>query len=122
MQHKQQGLTAISWLVIILIAGVLVLSVIKLLPTYLDNYTVASSLNSLKELPDLQQKDDDEIYRLIQTRFDINNISTVKAEEAEISRAEGAIAIYLDYEVRTSLLGNIDAVMVFSESVEIVAR
>jgi len=114
---RQEGLTAVSTIALIVLAGFLVLIVLKLAPVYLEYFNVASSVNSLKNEPDLGQKSKEEVYELLRRRFEINDVKRVKKDNVKISRAGTVTTIAVNYEVRIPLLGNVDFLVYFDKSV-----
>lgn len=114
---RQEGLTAVSTIALIVLAGFLVLIVLKLAPVYLEYFNVASSVNSLKNEPDLGQKSKEEVYELLRRRFEINDVKRVKKDNVKISRAGPVTTIAVNYEVRIPLLGNVDFLVTFIKNV-----
>ena len=114
--RQQQGLTAITTLVLIIIIGFMVLIVLKLAPVYLEYFNVAASVNSLKNDPDLGHKSKDDVYELLKRRFEINDVKRVKKDNVKISRASGSTTIAVNYEARVPLLGNVDFLVTFTKS------
>lgn len=115
--HKQKGMSLIGWLFIITTVGFYGLIIIKLLPLYIDNYTVKNILQDLQSKPEIVTSSESiataaKIY--IQKSFAMNNISSVKAEDIKITPASDGADIDASYEVRINMLGNIDAIVQFN--------
>jgi hypothetical protein len=119
---KQQGLTFISWLVILSVAGFLVLVGIKVAPVYLENYSVKSILESVKHEPFAARKSVRELKSMILKRLDINNIRTLTRDDISIKREKSKTIIRIAYEERRHIFYNASIVMVFDESVELTAN
>lgn len=115
--HKQKGMTAIGWLIVLGLIAFFVLTVLRLLPMYMEYSKVVTVLESVSNEPGLAKKTKSEILRLIGQRFDINDVSTVTAKQAVITREDGIVKIKMDYERREKFLGNIDIVGKFSKEV-----
>lgn len=117
--NRQQGLTMISMAVVIVMVGFIGLIGLRLFPVYLDNLKISSHLNSLAE--DLKTKNlsDREIMQGLSKRFSIDDVDSVTAENIFIERANGSINIAIEYEVRTSGVGNVDMVASFVEEVTV---
>ncbi len=119
---KQQGLTFISWLVILSVAGFMVMVGIKVAPVYLENYSVKTILNSVKNEPFSARKSVRELKGTIFKRFDMNNIRTLTYDDISIKREKSKTTIRIAYEARKHIFYNVSVVMVFDESVELTAN
>jgi hypothetical protein len=116
---KQQGLTFISWLVILSIAGFLLLIGIKITPVYLENYAVKSILETIKNDPLAARKSVRELRENILSRLDINHIRYVNKEHITIKRKKGLTRVQITYEERRHVIYNVFLVMTFDDFVEL---
>ena len=113
---KQKGLTLISLLVMISIAIFIVITVVKLVPSYIENFSVESSLVSIaSDINTKKIKPKDIKSRLIK-RLEFNNVKHITDENIMISGGEDQSTLSITYEVRKPILGNIDFVMKFNNS------
>jgi hypothetical protein len=119
---KQQGLTFISWLVILSVAGFFVLVGIKVAPVYIENFAVKSILESVQNEPFAARKSMRELKNLVLKRLDINNIRTLTRDDISIKREKSKTIIRIAYEERRHIVYNASIVMVFDESVELTAN
>ena len=110
---KQQGLTTISWLVLLAVLGVLLTAAFKLGPIYLDNYFVRASIDSLDN-EDVTKMTDSQIRRKISSFFHINNVRNVNSKQVKIVREKTRMKVSLNYEKRVGFMGNIDFVVMFT--------
>lgn len=120
--QKQKGMTAIGWLIVLGLIAFFVLTALRLIPMYLEFGKVNSVLESVANEPGLAGKTKSEIIKLIDKRFDINDVSTVSARDAKIVKEDGVVKIRMDYERREEFLGNIDVVGKFSKEVRAAGR
>ena len=67
---RQNGMTAIGWLIVLALIGFFVLLTLRMLPSYLEYYKVVSTLDSLKKEGTMSSPA--EIRRLIDRRFNIS--------------------------------------------------
>ena len=111
-RQYQNGMTAAGWLIIMAIVLVFMYLAIKLAPAYMEYFTIKSSLESVAEEADSRTSKSD-IERLISGRFSVNNIDIVEPEDIEIRDVTGGKALYLEYENRISLFGNVSALVEF---------
>jgi len=114
--RHQQGLTLISWMVVIAIALFFVMIGLKMVPTYLENYSIKQVLASVEQDRSLREMDRAELKRTILKRFKINSVYEFNRDDLKISKADDGLKISIDYEVRKPVVGNVAVVMTFSES------
>ena len=121
-RNKQQGLTFISLLVILVMVGIFVLVGIKITPVYMDHYAVKSTLESLKAEPLISRKPLRDIRTMLMRRLDVNNIYGLTKDEITIKRSGGVTKITVAYEERRSIVGNLSLVMTFEDSIELISN
>jgi hypothetical protein len=92
---------------------------LKLLPIYLDGYSVKSSLESIKSEHNVGKKSSLDIKRMLLKRLDINMVDEVTKDDIYIDKSRGSMIVEVDYEVRKKLLGNLDVVVSFYHSIEV---
>jgi len=113
----QRGAITLGKMINFVIWGFLLVILVRLTPLYVDYFTVVSVAKSVIEDDVLLRKGPVAMRQAINQRFRINNLRDVKPNEALLIRMgdknEG-IKLLLDYEVRTHLLGDLDAVLVFN--------
>jgi hypothetical protein len=120
--QKQKGLTFISWLVILIVAGFLVFVAIKITPVYIDHYAVKSVLETVKNDPLSARKSKKDIREMITKRLYVNNIRHVNRDHIKIERSGKKTKIRVAYEESRHIVYNISLVMTFEDSVEFSAN
>jgi len=115
-------MTMISWLVVLIMIGFFVMVGLRVVPVYLEHYSIKNILFSLKEEPFVSRKPIGEIRSMLIRRFDINSITNIDRDQVKVRRAGGVTTIELNYEQRRPVAGNMDVIMTFSESLELVAN
>lgn len=116
---SQRGIGGLAFLVILILIGVVAVMGMRIAPMYVEHFTVHSTLEGLKDDPDVKQMSPVEIRQGIERRFDINNITAVRKKDLKIRREKNTTIIEVAYEVRKPLVGNLDVVGNFSERVEL---
>ena len=124
MKHpfRQQGASTISILIAVLFFASLLTLVIKLGPAYLDDYTVQGALEGLDGEEGLSQMTPADVRRLITKRLSVNNVDGFNAKDIKIEKDGDVVTISLDYEVRTHVVSNVDAVINFSHFYELTGQ
>lgn len=119
LPRRQGGMTMISWMLVIGIAVFFVVLGIKLIPTYIENYSVRMVLAAVAE--DRQAKDwtPNQIRDSIIKRLKINGVYDFDRKAIHIKKEGHKVRIDVAYEVRKNMAGNIDAVMSFKEQVDL---
>jgi len=116
--HRQQGLTAITITLILVLVGLFAMIVIRLFPIYMEHFSVAAHLENLSEEAGIKKKTNAEILRTLNKRFSIDDVKHVSDDDIFIERnKDGSMVIAIEYEVRTPALGNIDMVVSFVDEV-----
>ena len=117
--HNQKGITAISMAILLVIGAFFVMLGLKLVPIYIENFKVRAHLEKMQKDPELRNVSEDEIIKKLFRRFDIDDVEHVKQDDVTLDKEANKLIIHVDYEVRTSTIGNIDLVASFSEKAEI---
>lgn len=119
-QHRQQGLTLITWVIIMAILGLLVVVTLRLFPIYTNAFKVKGVLESLTEENRIYEMDRASILKLVDKRININMVDGFDHEHFSITlRDNGNKVFRIQYEDRRPLIANLDAVASFDYSVTI---
>ena len=119
---KQQGMTAISMLLLLIVAGFLGMLVLKLGPIYMENFKVKTVLSNLESQSDLTSLTTRNLRGAIHKRLYVNEVRRLEDKAIKIKRLVNGYRIDVDYEVRENILANVDAVVSFQEQAEIRSR
>ncbi len=113
---QQRGAGTIGWLAGALALVSVITLTLRLGPHYLDFRTLQAVMDSLPA-NEVHEMDNRSVRALLQKRFLINNIRSVKVRDiVKFDRSKNSTEISIGYEVREHLLFNIDAVLTFNES------
>ena len=115
--HRQKGVTAIGWLIVLGLIGFFTLLTLKMTPSYLEYYKIASSLESLEKEPGIRSPDD--IRRLLNRRFNISYVETINEKDVKITNAGLYFRVTAKYDSRVHLFGNVSVVMDFYKQVQV---
>jgi len=116
---KQHGLTAISWVVVIAIAAMFAIFLLRLIPIYIDGYSVRESVNYMGTQKKLAKYPARGIKKSLLKKLNINSVYSVTAEDIYVTKKGGKVIVEVDYEVREKIIGNLDFVVSFHEEVTI---
>jgi hypothetical protein len=118
-QKRQNGLTMISWLGILVIVGTAILVGLKLFPIFLEHHTVKSMLNALPKEPLIGEKTAAEIRKIVDHRLDMNSVYDLGRDEIKVKRSGKTTTVEIKYETRENIAGNVDVVVSFEHSVQL---
>jgi hypothetical protein len=119
---RQRGMTGLGWLTVLFLIGFFALLTFKLAPIYLEHHSVKSVLNSLKDEPLITQRSKGEVLKIIMKRLNINSIRDLKRDQVHIDKSGGVLTVSIAYSVRKNMLGNVDVIVSFDDSVEMVSN
>lgn len=119
-RKKQHGMTGIGIAIILGMIAFFALIAMRLFPIYMEHFSVTTHLGNLASNEQAKSMTNLEIMDKLQKSFDIDDVRNVKDEHVYIERnKDGGIVVAVEYEVRTSGVGNVDMVVRFSDEVEI---
>jgi len=113
---NQAGLTFIGIVLILIPIGLLAYMIMKAIPAYIESYSVGDVVNSLKKEIDLRDKSKEEIYKMIQKRFEVNDIHSVGKDDIKIQKTPTEVSVTIDYEARVPLFSNAALALSFHKS------
>ncbi len=122
-EPRQKGMTTIGWLFVIFLFGFFLMLVFKIVPAYMDSYKIKDSLVSITEMDKeefkLKSRTKKGLIRLIQRRFEFNNVEDlIDPKLIKSHKTKKTLRIDIDYEIRVPLFANISLMMAFHPEVE----
>ena len=114
---RQDGLTVISILLIVVLLGTAVLLTFRLVPIYIEHFGVVSSLKSMEKEPGMHAKSPGELLEMLRKRLEINDVKRVTKENIFIKRQQRDTRIQVAYEVQVPVVSNISLLVTFDSSV-----
>jgi len=117
---KQRGMTIITVLLIIAIAGIFLTVAFKLGPHYMQFMTVKSVMDDVKNDPESKGQSGKWLLSSINKRLYINEVRSLSVKkDFKFMKASEGNEISVDYEVRQPLFGNLEALMIFDYTIQI---
>lgn len=116
LQSQQRGLSMIGFLFVAIVLVAVAMLAMKLVPAYIEFFSVKKILATMGQESDLRSKSNAEIRSDFAKRANVGYVTVVKPEDITIDRRGGAPVISADYEFRTKLFGNVSLVVDFSAS------
>lgn len=116
MHKTQRGLSLIGFLFLGLVAFFIAMVAMKLVPAYIEFFSVKKILSSMAQDPALKTMSNNEIRASFSRRAQTGYVTVVKPEDLTIERTGGNPEISVEYEYRTPLVVNISLVVDFKAS------
>lgn len=113
---RQRGLTMVGFLFTALVLVSLAMLAMKLVPAYIQFFSVQKILSTMGQEGNLSSKSNAEIRSDFMKRASVGYVTAVRAEDLTIDRRGGAAVLAAEYEFRTALVGNISLIVDFSAS------
>ena len=119
LARRQRGVSAVGWIAIMGIFGLLVISFFKVFPMYYGNFKLQSALQALAQDESIDPKSKRAIWDSLQKRLFINEVRHITREHVKMSRKEGQTTVVVEYSVEDDYIGNLYIGARFSESIVI---
>ena len=116
MQNQQRGLTMIGFLFVAFVLVMVAMLGMKLVPAYIEFFSVKKILAAMGQDSDLKSKSNAEIRSDFIKRANVGYVTVVKPEDLSIDRSGGTLVISAEYEFRSKLVSNVSLVVDFSAS------
>ncbi|MGV6809992.1 MAG: DUF4845 domain-containing protein [bacterium] len=123
--QPQQGLSFISWLVVIALVIFLSMTAIKIVPMYLKFNTIKSLMDDIAANTSVSQANKTYVYAKIDDYININGINDLSSKDFEFARIKGqkkARLLSIQYEERQLWFANLDIIATFDYSTTIGAQ
>lgn len=118
MKRYHSGMTLIGFVFVLIIAGFFAFLIMRLFPAYSEYYGVVSAMKGLQAEPGVANMSPAKIRDLLNRRFYISYVKSVKPENVKIDRNNG-YNLTVKYEVREPLVYNLDFVAKFEKTVSL---
>jgi predicted membrane protein len=117
MLKSQRGMTMLSWLVVLGVSVFFILIGIKMVPTYLEHYSVKQVLATMENDRMVRKMSAAEMKKNFFKRLKINSVYEFNRDWITIKKEKNGTRISVDYEIRKPVAGNVQILMSFSDSV-----
>ena len=117
LNSNQRGMTVIGMLLLIIILAFMALIAMKVVPLYVQYFTVKSTIESVRKEPQLAQMTTQDIQNAIQKRFDIGYVQNISARDLKIRSEGGGRVLDLVYQDERPLFYGLSVVLNVKETV-----
>lgn len=119
--RSQRGMSSLSLMMILLVAGFFMMCAFKLVPAYAENVYVVDALKALgngaKPVAEMSKRD---IKSVLQKHYMLNNVRSEGPNNIDVERTRDGLLVNINYEVRTVLIDaiNLDVVVRFENQLD----
>jgi hypothetical protein len=117
-RHSQAGITALGFLILAALVGVVGLAAVKVTPMYLKNMRMTRVLDDVAKEVSNQNATPQSIRNELQRRFIVEDIR-LGADELKIAPSKNGYSLSVQYEERASYIADIYLLIAYDKQVEI---
>lgn len=115
--ERQRGMTVIGMLLLLVVIAFVALVGMKVIPMYIQYYSIKSTIESIRKEPQLAQMSALDIQNAIQKRFDIGYVNNINARDLKIRNERNGRVIDLVYNDERELFYKLFVVLKVNEAV-----
>ena len=115
--ERQRGMTVIGMLLLLIVIGFVALIAMKVVPMYVQYYSIKSTIESIRKEPQLAQMSTQDIQNAIQKRFDIGYVDNIKARDLKIRNDPKGRVLDLVYQDEQVLFYGLFVVLKVNEAI-----
>jgi hypothetical protein len=116
---REDGMTAIGIIILVIFVGLFAFGGLRLTPVYLNYMKVAGVLDGVYKEFDSQNPSRAVIRRSIQRRFDVESVSIITSRDIKVTADSGGFLVEAVYDHTVPFIGNIFFTVKFDERVTI---
>jgi hypothetical protein len=116
LKSNQRGLSMIGFLFVAVVLIFVAMLAMKLVPAYIEFFSVQKILVTMGQDPNLRSKSNSEIRSDFSKRANAAYVEVVQPSDLTIERSSAGTVVSVEYEFRTTLFGNVSLVVDFSAS------
>jgi Tfp pilus assembly protein PilE len=111
--QSQRGISLVGLIVTLAVVGFLAIMAAKLMPAYIEYFTVKKIFASMEQAGDLKLSVR-EIRKSYETRNTIEDVKSVKGEDLEVTKEAGETVVSVSWSTKVPLVANVAACLDFS--------
>jgi hypothetical protein len=113
---RQDGMTTLGLLILVVFIGLFAFAGIRLTPVYLNYLKVAGVLDGVYKEFDSQNASREAIRTSISRRFDVESVSEITARDITVTPQDGGFLIVAKYDHTTPFISNVSFTVSFDKS------
>ena len=116
---REDGMTALGILILVVFIGLFAFGGLRLTPVYLNYFKVVGVIDGAFEEFDSQNPSRAAIRRSIQRRFDVDSVSNITVQDIKVTADSGGFLVEAVYDHTVPFIGNIYFTAKFDKRVTI---
>jgi hypothetical protein len=113
----QRGITLIGFILVLAVAGIFIFLAMRLVPVYVEYYSVVKNLKAICQEPDAPSSTIDEMRKKLALRFVVDYVEDFNPKKnMKMVRDGDKKSLNVAYEVRKPLIYNLDFVAKFDHT------
>ena len=117
-RHSQAGITALGFLILAMLVGVVGFAVMKVTPMYIKNMRMNTIMNDVQRDLSGQSPTPQSIRNELARRFSVEDIN-LDIDAMKITQSKGGYTLRVQYDERASYIANMYLVVAYDNQVEI---
>ena len=113
MKRMQRGMTMIGFLITLSVVILFVFCGMKVVPMYIEFYSVKKALASIANEQDTRGASKDKIRAMFARHLKIDYVKIIKPDMLQIETTDAGYNLIVEYERREELIANLDVVAKF---------
>ncbi len=123
MKRNQQGITLISFILILGVVGFFGYLFMRLFPVYSEYYSAVNDIKAVTQTAGVEKESMDKIRDHLIRRFQISYVDSIVLEKnIKMYKEKEGKTLHLQYEVRRPLMYNLDFVAKFDRKFPLTGR
>ena len=121
--RKQKGMSVLGWLLILAIVAFLASTAFKIIPHYLDFFSLEKIISSVETEKALEIRTIPDFYSHVSKGMQVNGIRDLDLDKAlKVTMENNEFQAHLQYEKREPLVENLDLVVRFDKEFRVRAQ
>ncbi|MDH4609784.1 DUF4845 domain-containing protein [Pseudomonas sp. BN102] len=121
--RKQKGMSVLGWLLILAVVAFLASTAFKIIPHYLDFFSLEKIIGSVETEKALDIRTIPDFYSHVSKGMQVNGIRDLDLNKAlKVTLENNEFQAHLQYEKRESLVENLDLVVRFDKEFRVRAQ
>jgi hypothetical protein len=121
-QRQIRGITLLGFLFVLAILGFFAYLAMRLIPIYLEFYTVSAAMDKVKSEIGLQNASPIEVRKAFMKYLEVDYVTSIEEQHVTVSRERGRPVLRVKYQIERPFIDKIHLVGKFDRSVEITGR
>jgi uncharacterized protein DUF4845 len=117
-RHSQAGMTALGFLILAVLVGIVAFAVLKVTPMYIKNMRMSTILDDVKKELSGEAPTPQTIRNELARRFSIEDIR-MDINALKITQSKNGYTLRVQYDERAPYIANVYLVVAFDKQVEI---